>query len=397
MRERRESLLSPAQQRLWFLEQLAPGSPQYNCFQAYELHGRLDAGALSRALGALADRHEALRMNFAAEAGSPTATLSEPPTTVRLERTDLETAGHGGAPPEQAVTDLASRWSRRPFDLAHDPLMRAHLVRLQMDRHILMLCFHHIIIDGWSAPIIDEELGAVYAAQVTGSPAGLPPLKAGYTDYSRRQHERLRSPEAARHLAYWRERLAGAPPLLTLPADRPRPRVQRFDGADLRIPVPAEVAAGMGEVARGNRATPFMVAFTAFAVLLARYGRTDDIVVGVVEAGRSRPEFASTVGFFVQTLPIRLALPGDPSFLTVLAGTREALFGAYEHDLLSFDMLVERLGVERDLSYTPLVQVIFQLLYLPPIGSATRWHDLDVLRWGRASHGNRRASTSSCI
>ncbi|GAA2616711.1 condensation domain-containing protein [Actinomadura fulvescens] len=408
MRENRELPLSPAQQRLWFLEQLAPGGTQYNVFQAYELSGPLDADALRRALGALADRHDALRMTFPAEAGSPAVRLDEPPITFHLERTDLtkphtpqaqaqdvadtpetqdaadgaDAAEQSADAAEQSLAELASQWSQRPYDLARDRLMRAHLVRLSPDRHILMLGFHHIIIDGWSAPIIDEELSVLYAAEAAGHRAELPPLKSGYADYARWQNEKLRSPEAERHLAYWRERLSGAPPLATLPADRPRPPVQRFRGADFSVRLPDDVAASIGDLARANRATPFMVALTAFTVLLARYARADDVVVGVVEAGRSRPEFASTVGFFVQTLPIRLDLSGDPSFLDALAGTREALFGAYEHDLLSFDMLVDHLRLERDLSYTPLVQVIFQLLYLPPLGSTTRWHDLDVTRWG---------------
>ncbi|WP_131742160.1 condensation domain-containing protein [Actinomadura roseirufa] len=407
MREYQELPLSPTQQRVWFLEQLSPGGTQYNIFLGYELSGPLDRDALRRALGALADRHDALRMTFTSEDGIPAVRLAGTPTTVPLEYTDLAAAGNGGvpaghartedtrtedapaadaptddAPTDDALTGFASRWSQRPFDLARDPLMRAHLVRLGPDRHLLMLSFHHIIIDGWSTMIVDVEIGVLYTAEVTGRPAGPPPSAAGYADYARWRNELSRSPETERHLAYWREKLAGAPPQVTLPADRPRPRVQRFRGADLFRSLPADVAAGVDELARANRATPFMVGLTALGVLLARYARTGDLVVGVAEAGRSRPEFVSTVGFFVQTLPVRMNVSGDPAFLTALADVRESLFGAYEHDLLSFDVIVDRLRLERDLSYTPLVQVLFHLLDLPPIGSTARWHDLGMTRWG---------------
>ncbi|MEU8146736.1 condensation domain-containing protein [Nonomuraea sp. NPDC048901] len=382
MPEEHEPMPSPAQQRLWFLQQLAPDSPQYNVFRGYELRGPLDVAALRRALGALADRHVALRMRFPADGGVARAVVSGTPFDVELPSTDLglestaaDLAGEPGW--DAAATEFARLWSARPFDLARDDLIRAHLLRVTPELHVLLLCVHHIVIDGWSVPIIDEELGLLYA----GRPLGPPPT--GYLEYARRQEELAGSPAAERVLAYWRRRLAGAPELVTLPADRPRPRIQDFRGGLLVRPVPVDVTATLRSFAAAHRVTPYTVAYAAFAVLLARYARASDLVIGVVVAGRSRPEFAGTVGFFVGTLPVRMDLSGDPSFLAVLAAAREALFDAYDNDLLPFDVLVDRLSLRRDPSYIPLVQVIFQMLVTPAYGTETRWGDLGARLWGR--------------
>ncbi|MEV1242309.1 condensation domain-containing protein [Nonomuraea sp. NPDC049750] len=382
MPEEHEPMPSPAQQRLWFLQQLAPDSPQYNVFRGYELRGPLDVAALRRALGALADRHVALRMRFPADGGVARVVVSGTPFDVELPSTDLgseptatDLAGEPGW--DAAATEFARLWTARPFDLARDDLIRAHLLRVTPDLHVLLLCVHHIVIDGWSVPIIDEELGLLYANR----PLGPPP--AGYLEYARRQQELAGSPAAERVLAYWRRRLAGAPELVTLPADRPRPRIQDFRGGLLVTPVPVDVTATLRSFAVAHRVTPYTVAYAAFAVLLARYARARDLVIGVVVAGRSRPEFAGTVGFFVGTLPVRMDLSGDPSFLAVLAAAREALFDAYDNDLLPFDVLVDRLSLRRDPSYIPLVQVIFQMLVTPAYGTETRWGDLGSRLWGR--------------
>ncbi|MEU7746478.1 condensation domain-containing protein [Nonomuraea sp. NPDC049158] len=402
MPDEHEPMPSPAQQRLWFLQQLAPDSPQYNVFRGYELRGPLDVAALRRALGALADRHVALRMRFPADGGVARAVVSGTPFDVELPSTDLgseptatdlgsaaatDLAGEPGWEAaadlsgergwEAAATEFARVWSARPFDLARDDLIRAHLLCVTPDLHVLLLCVHHIVIDGWSVPIIDEELGLLYA----GRPLGPPP--AGYLEYARWQQELAGSPAAERVLAYWRRRLAGAPELITLPADRPRPRIQDFRGGLLVKPVPVDVTATLRSFAAAHRVTPYTVAYAAFAVLLARYARASDLVIGVVVAGRSRPEFAGTVGFFVGTLPVRMDLSGDPSFLAVLGAAREALFDAYDNDLLPFDVLVDQLSLRRDPSYIPLLQVIFQMLVTPAYGTETRWGDLAARLWGR--------------
>ncbi|MEU7857114.1 condensation domain-containing protein [Nonomuraea sp. NPDC049141] len=373
MPEEHEPMPSPAQQRLWFLQQLAPDSPQYNVFRGYELRGRLDVAALRRALGALADRHVALRMRFPADGGVARATVSGCPFEVELPITDL--TGESGW--ESAATEFARLWSSQPFDLARDDLIRAHLLRATPELHVLLLCVHHIVIDGWSVPILDEELGRLYE----GRP--LVEQSADYLDYARWQWELAGSPSAERVLAYWRRRLAGAPELVTLPADRQRPRIQDFRGGQLVRPMPVEVIDTLRSFAAAHRVTPYTVAYAAFAVLLARYARTDDLVIGVVVAGRSRPEFAGTVGFFVGTLPVRMDLSGDPSFAAVLGAAREELFDAYDNDLLPFDVLVDRLALRRDPSYTPLVQVIFQMLVTRAYGSETRWGDVGARLWGR--------------
>jgi non-ribosomal peptide synthetase component F len=183
-------------------------------------------------------------------------------------------------------------------------------------------------------------------------------------------------------LGHWRAVLDGAPELISLPTDRPRPRVQRFHGREIVRPVPEDAARALRSFAAANRVTPYTVGYAAFAVLLARYTRCTDLVIGVVVAGRGRPEFAETVGFFAEILPVRVDLSGDPVFREVLGTVRDALFAAYENDLLPFDVLVDRLGVRRDLSYTPLVQVIFQMRHPPPLGTETRWGDLRVRLWG---------------
>ncbi|SEH02929.1 pipecolate-incorporating enzyme [Nonomuraea solani] len=376
MPEARQPRLSPSQQRLWFHQQLAPESNQYNVFRGYELRGPLDAAALGRALGALADRHVALRMRFPAEAGSPRVAVTPVPCLVDLPRAGLAPDGW-----EAEASAFARRWSSRPFDLGREEPMRAHLLGVASDLHVLLLCVHHIVIDGWSVPILDEELGRLYAAEAGGEPAGLPPLRADYLDYADWQRKRAGSPAAERVLGYWRERLAGVPELVTLPADRTRPRLQGTGGGQIATAMPKDVADLLASFAAGRRLTPYTVAYAAFAVLLGRYARADDLVLGVVVAGRSRPEFARTVGFFVGTLPVRMDLSGDPGFRTVLARAREALFDAYDNDLLPLDVLVDRLEPRRDPSYAPLVQVIFQMLVLPQAGEA-RWGEVRARVWG---------------
>ncbi|MFF5209660.1 condensation domain-containing protein [Streptosporangium sp. NPDC000396] len=383
MSENPDPVLSLAQQRLWFLEQFAPGSPQYNVAFGYDLRGPLDVEALRRALSRVHDRHDALRMNFLTEAGRPRVVIHDTPYSAEIPLEELTWSGDDPGGWERAATEYAIEWAARPFDIARDPLLKAQLLRVGPDRHIFLLVVHHMVVDAWSAQIIDVEIGEFYSAEVSGVPVELPLPKAGYADYAVWQREMLGSPKVEKNLRYWREHLDGAPELITLPIDRPRPRVQTFNGAEVSFPISYELGRSLRDLARAERVTLFQAAYAAFAVLIGRYARTADVVTGVTMAGRSRPEFASTVGFFISTLPVRTRLADDPSFRTIMKRARNALFGALEHDLLPFDILVDRLGAERDLSYNPLVQIVFNMLHAPPYGVQLRWHDLEVHGWGR--------------
>ena len=350
--------LSFAQERLWFIDRLEPGSAVYNIPVAWRLDGALDEAALERALGEIVRRHEALRTTFREVDGSPVQVIA-PFGGFTLPVEDL--SGLGEADREVEARRRATEEAMRPFDLAAGPLFRAALLRLGEESHVLLLSMHHIVSDGWSMGVLFRELSALYAAYREGRESPLPELAVQYADYAVWQREHLRGERLERQLSYWRERLAGAPELLELPTDHPRPAVQTYRGASERIELPGELLERLRALGRSEGATLYMVVLSAFQVLLSKYSGSEDIVVGSPIAGRTRDEVAGLIGFFVNTLVLRTDLGGDPSFREVLRRVREVTLGAYEHQELPFEKLVAELQPERSLSHSPLFQVSFSL------------------------------------
>ncbi|HEX2095690.1 MAG TPA: amino acid adenylation domain-containing protein, partial [Longimicrobiaceae bacterium] len=350
--------LSFAQERLWVIDRLDPGSPVYNMPVALRLSGRLDAAALRAALDALFERHESLRTVFPAVEGRPAQRILPPgPVPFALEELpDLPAVERAAA-----ALDRVRAEARRSFDVETGPLFRAVLLRLADEEHVLALNMHHIVSDGWSTGVLFGELGALYAALVEGRPSPLAELPVQYADFAVWQRGWLRGEILERQLAYWREELAGAPPELDLPTDRARPAVWSSEGALHAFALPPELRAGLQALARREGATLFMALLAAFQALLARYAGEEEVVVGTPVAGRTREALEGVVGFFVNTLALRGDLSGDPSFLRCLARVREATLGAYQHQDLPFERLVEELHPERSLNRNPVFQVMFTL------------------------------------
>ncbi len=354
--------LSCSQRQLWFLDQLAPGNPFYNNPAALRLRGPVDVGALAAALAEVVRRHEALRTVFESADGEPSQVV-RPPGPVPFPVTDLSALAADQR--EEHARQAARADARAPFDLAAGPLLRASLLRLAPDEHHLLLNVHHVVADGWSIGILIRELACCYAARVSGEPSALPPLPVQYADYALWQRDRLRGGELERQLAYWTGRLAGAPTLLALPADRPRPAVQRFAGGYHEVTVPPEVVAGLREVAQEAGATLFMALVAALSVLLWRLSGTDDLCVGTPFAGRDRAELEGLVGHFVNTVVIRSQVDPRRGFDELLDQVRGHVLDAHAHPDLPFDQLVEALRPERHTSHSPLFQVMMVMQNMP--------------------------------
>jgi amino acid adenylation domain-containing protein len=350
--------LSFAQERLWFLDRLEPGSATYNIPAALRLTGVLDERALERSLGEIVRRHQALRTVFAEVDGSPVQVVA-PFGGFALPVEDL--SGLGEADREAAVRRRAGEEASRPFDLVTGPLFRAALLRLGAEDHVLLLSMHHIVSDGWSLGVLFRELSSLYAAYREGGESPLPELPVQYADYAVWQREQLAGEVLDRQLAYWKERLAGAPELLELPTDHPRPAVQTYRGASVPAELSPELLDRLQRLGRSEGATLYMTLLGAFQVLLSKYAGSEDVVVGSPIAGRTRREVEELIGFFVNTLVLRTDLSGDPSFREVLRRVREATLGAYAHQELPFEKLVVELQPERSLSHSPLFQVMFTL------------------------------------
>jgi amino acid adenylation domain-containing protein len=346
------------QERLWFLDRLQPGSAFYNVPAALRLAGALDVAALERALGEIVRRHEALRTVFEERDGAPVQVV-KPFAGFSLPVEDLSAPDEGER--EARVKGLAAEESERPFDLAAGPMFRARLLRLGAEEHVLLLCMHHIVCDEWSLGLLFRELWALYGAFREGRPSPLAELPVQYADFAARQREPSRAGELERQLAWWKERLAGSPPVLELPTDHPRPSVQSYRGARERIALSSELLERLQALGRGEGATLYMVLLGAFKVLLSRYGGGDDVVVGSPITGRTRRELEELIGFFLNTLVLRTNLSGDPSFREVLRRVRETTLGAFAHQDLPFERLVEEVHPDRSLSYSPLFQVMFVL------------------------------------
>ncbi|MGQ6077034.1 amino acid adenylation domain-containing protein, partial [Serratia sp. IR-2025] len=342
--------LSFAQQRLWFLTQLEGMSETYHIPLALRLHGRLDRQALQHSLDALYARHESLRSRF--------ITREDRPLVQILPANGLPLAFHDlRRHPAQADT-LCRQAATQPFDLTQGPLVRAALVRLADEEHLFLLTCHHIVSDGWSTGILLRELGALYGAVRRGDADPLPPLTLQYPDYAAWQRRYLTPERLAAQAQYWRETLIGAPALLTLPTDRPRPTVQSFSGGEVPIAIDAELTQALRQFSRQHGGTLFMTVLAAWSLVLARMAGQQELVIGTPEANRGRLETESLVGFFVSTLALRIDLRDDPDLPTLIARIRHTVLTAQENRDLPFEQVVELVNPPRHLGYTPLFQVM---------------------------------------
>ncbi|WP_225828864.1 non-ribosomal peptide synthetase [Streptomyces naphthomycinicus] len=362
-RDGRPLPLSFAQHRLWFLDQLEPGRAEYLIPMGLRIRGPLDVPALRASLSELVARHEVLRTRFVSDADGNPGQVVDPPRPLPLAVHDLRSVA-GDHAREEAATALVDTEGFRPMDLGTGPMVRALLIRLAEDEHLLSLTVHHIAFDGWSAGVLSRELTALYGARVAGRAADLsePPLQ--YADFAVWQRQWFTGEVLAEQLDYWRGRLAGTEPL-ELPTDRRRPARRSGNGAMLTFRVPARTADGARRLSKETGASLFMTLLAVFQTVLARYSGQEDIAVGTPIAGRNRAEIENVIGFFVNTLVMRTDLSGDPTFTELLARVKDTALGAYDHQDLPFERLVEELAPQRDLSRNPLFQTMFVLQNTP--------------------------------
>jgi amino acid adenylation domain-containing protein len=348
--------LSFAQQRLWFLEQLEPQRATYNIPTAVRLSGSLNLKALEQALSEVMRRHEGLRTTFEMVDGQP-AQVIHPAAPARLLLIDLSHLPESER--EREARQLVVGEASCPFALAAGPLLRMKVAQLATDEHILLLTMHHIISDGWSMGVLVRELTTLYHCFANELPSPLPELPIQYADYALWQRQRLQGPFLEQQLSYWREQLQGAPALLSLPLDRPRPALHSHRGARHNFALSEELTSGLGELSRSAGATLFMSLLGAFQLLLKRYSGERDVVVGTPIAGRLRRETEGLIGFFVNTLVLRVQIDEERSFRELLGEVKETALGAFGHQEVPFEKLVEELDPVRSMSYAPLFQVMF--------------------------------------
>jgi amino acid adenylation domain-containing protein len=359
--------LSWAQQRLWFLDQLdhAAGAA-YHMPAALRLSGTLDRDALRATLDRIVARHEGLRTTFASAADGPVQVFARADCGFALAEHDLRDLDQSER--EQALARLSAAEATTLFDLAAGPLIRGQLIRLADDEHILLVTQHHVISDGWSVGILVKEVSVLYAAFSQGQPDPLPPLAIQYADYAFWQRQWLQGDTLDQQIAFWRTHLEGAPALLELPADRPRPAVQSYAGGSVALTIPAELAAGLRSLAQRHGATLFMTLLGGWSILMARMSGQDDVVIGTPVANRQRTEIEALIGFFVNTLALRVKLGDDPSVAQLLDQVKASTVAAYSHQDLPFEQVVEALRPPRSMSYSPLFQVMLSLDNMPTGG-----------------------------
>jgi amino acid adenylation domain-containing protein len=387
--------LSFSQRRLWFLDKLEPGKSVYNVSEALRLKGRLNRAALAQSVNEIIRRHDSLRTTFADLGGSPVQVVS-PSLTIEMQTEDLTQFPAAGREREAArrIGDRASQ----PFDLKRGPLIRISLLQMASDEHILLIGMHHIVSEGgWSMGVFLRELNALYNAALAGDPAALPELPIQYGDYAVWQQDWLQGEVRDQLLDYWMQRLKGAPSVLDLPYDRPRPSEQSYAGRKESYLLPAALKSALNDLSRAEGATLFMTLFAGFATLLHRYARQEEVVIGIGSAGRGSPETHDLIGFFVNTLALRTDLSGDPSFHEMVQRTKRICGEAYEHEDLPFELLVDALKPERSLAYSPLFQVMFSYQNAPrgelqltgidttpfPVEARSSMFDLTLFAWER--------------
>lgn len=354
--------LSFAQRRLWFLERLGLLGCAYNSTTGLRLDGPLDAAVLERSFVELIRRHESLRTRFV-DTGPDVVQVVDAEAGFLLEHRDLSGLAPDGR--EAAVDALALEMASRSFDLEAGPLIRASLARLAPEEHVLLISMHHIVCDAWSFGILFRDLGLIYSALAEGRRPELPALGMQYPDFAVRQREQADLHADERHLDFWKRHLAGAPEVLNLPTDRPRPRTASYRGAWLSFDLPKELSRRIRELAREEGATLFMVLLAAFSLLLTRLSGQGSVVVGSPVAGRTLRETEDLIGFFVNSLPLHVDVSGEPDFRELLARVRDTTLDAYDHQDLPFERLVEALDPARDLSRHPLFQALFSFQNAP--------------------------------
>ncbi|MBD6618563.1 amino acid adenylation domain-containing protein [Komarekiella sp. 'clone 1'] len=347
-----------AQQRLWFLDRLEPGNPAYNISLAVNLKGQLEVTLLEQSFNEIIHRHETLRTTFTTVNGEPVQVIAP---SLKLSLSTVDWQKNVDSQGELAIRELLTQESQRPFDLIHGPLLRAKLLRLTQQEHILLLEMHHIISDGRSVEIFLQELALLYKAFLTGSSSPLPEVSIQYKDFAYWQRQWLQGEILQTQLSYWKQQLEGVPAALQLPTDRPRPTVQTSHGAQQSIELSETVIEQLKAIARQKGITLFMLLLAAFQTFLYRYTGQNDIAVGTPVANRNRDEVKGLIGFFVNTLVLRTDMSGDPTFDELLTRVKKVALGAYTHQDLPFDQLVEALQPERDTSRTPLFQVMFNV------------------------------------
>jgi amino acid adenylation domain-containing protein len=351
--------VSSAQQRLWFLDRMAPGTPLYNIGGSIRIRGRLDRASFERAVGALVGRHESLRTHFAEQDGAPVAVIAE------SGRPDFEFRDVSHLPAEEATAaaiEASNDAVRAPFDVARGPLARFYLVRVSADHHIFTICLHHIVADGWSLQIAVHEIVRLYEKLVAGLPPELPALAREYVDYAGWEREQLASGGLSRDLAYWRGALAGAPSFLELPTDRPRATNPSARGHRFRKLLDTRLVTAVKQVSREQEATLFMTLLSAFQVLLHRYSGELDLVVGSPVANRSTSaDLEGIIGCFVNNIALRSRITREQTFSDMLRAVKATTLGALEHHELPFDVLVEAMKPARNVDRAPIFQVLFTL------------------------------------
>ncbi|HEY9856591.1 MAG TPA: amino acid adenylation domain-containing protein [Stenomitos sp.] len=350
--------LSFSQERLWFLDQLDPNSSTYNIPAALRLKGSLDVVALERSLNEIVRRHEVLRTTFAKVNGEPVQVI-HPALSLPLPVIDLQHLAKDER--EAEARRLAAEEARRPFDLAQGPLLHASLLKLGEGEHWFLFNMHHIVSDGWSMGVLVDELVSLYSAFSQGRPSTLPELPIQYADFAHWQQHYLQGEVLDQQVTYWKERLQDAPSLLELPTDRPRPAIRGTQGATKAFRLSKALADKLQDLSRKEGATLFMTLLAAFQTLMYRYSGQEDVVVGSPIANRNRAEIEPLIGFFVNTLALRADLSGKPTFRQLLGQVKETTLGAYAHQDVPFEKLVEALQPERNLSHTPIFQVMFVL------------------------------------
>ena len=370
------------QQRLWFLDQLRPGDVSYLIPWALRITGTLDPAAFERSLNEVVRRHEVLRTTFSLIDGELAQIVADP-VAVPLPSTDLS----GYPDPEAEARRLATQEAQMPLDLAKGPLVRGRLLRLGAQDHVLLLTLHHIIFDGWSRSIFIRELASLYEAFGAGLPSPLPEPQLQYADYAVWQRRFMEGKKFAKQLEYWKQQLANAPAALELPTDRPRPMVQTFRGTAKAIAFPPALSERLREFSRARRASVFMTLLAGFQALLARHSGQDDIVAGTLVANRNRSEWEGLIGFFANTLALRLDLSGDPTFDDLVVQARNRALDAYSHQDVPFERIVQEISPERSLSHNPIFQVLFSLQNQS--GMTFRLAGLEVKDFGSAGNTSK--------
>ena len=354
--------LSFAQERLWVLDQMEPNSPLYNIPRALRLKGQLQVAALEDALNEIVRRHESQRASFGVNDGHPVQTIA-PSMTIPLVVQDISAVPEDGR--EEEARRIAMDESMRPFDLATGPLLRARLLRLANEDHVLLLTMHHIISDAWSAGLFLQEMAVLYEAFCAGRPSPLPELAVQYADYAAQERQWLQGEVLEKQLAFWRKQLKGVPPVLDLPLDHPRPTTRTFHGAYEMLRIPAETLRALKELGRQEGATLFMTLMAGFQTLLSRYSGQEQIVVGTDLANRTMPETERMIGFFINLLAVRNDLSGNPTFRELLVRVREGLLESYAHQEVPFPKIVQEIQPERSATHNPIVQVLFVMQNVP--------------------------------